>query len=167
MATAGAKVTVACKLGVAWFDLQLCEERTVMENTQTGPRDVKQYVRTGKIVRVHGTAYPRGTPPIGFPAKPQMLNGYALTPNVDKEFWDQWLSQNAKAPMVVNGLIAAYESVDALRGKTKDHVGQMSGLEPMRPDNDPRLPAPMIKGVAAVQTEDSRKGSLSRETEDA
>ena len=35
-ASAGAKVIVACKLGVGWFQLQLCEEQEVDEQTQTG-----------------------------------------------------------------------------------------------------------------------------------
>jgi len=166
MATAGAKVTVACKIGVAWFDLQLCEQRIVMENTQTGPREVKQFARTGNIVRIRGTSYPRGTPPIGFPERPAMINGYALTPGVDKDFWTKWLEQNARAPYVLSGMIMAFENVDAMKGKTRD-VTDLSGLEPVKPDNDPRMPLPSLKGLEGLQTEEGRKATVAKAVEAA
>ncbi len=165
MATAGSKVTVACKIGVPWFALQLCEKREVMENTQTGPRKVTEYARTGNIVHIRGTSYPRGTPPVGFPEKPQIINGYALTKNVDKDFWDKWYEQNKKAPYVVSGMIMAHETIDAVRGSTSDHNGHMSGLEPMRPDNDPRVPRPTNSAITGIETEDSRKGRIAAAAE--
>lgn len=160
MATAGAKVIVACKIAVPSFDLQLCEEREVSEDTQTGPRTVKRWFRVGKIITVRGTAYPAGTPPTGFPAKPQMMNGYALTPNVDKDFWEAWLKQHEKAPYVASKMIMAYESFDTVRGVSKDHVGEVSGLEPMSQDRDPRIPRSTNPGVGNVETEETRRGRV-------
>lgn len=150
MATAGAKVTIACKLPIAWLDLQLFDAHTESEATQTGSREITVFRPSGDIVRIRGTAYPRGTPPVGFPDKPQMLNGYALTPNVDKAFWDKWLEKNSKAPFVVTGGLMAFESADTLRGKTKEHFGELTGLEPMSLDKDPRMPAPSIKGLTVT-----------------
>jgi hypothetical protein len=160
MATAGAKVTVACKIGVPYFDLQLCEMQEVQENTQTGPRTIKQWVRVGDVVRVRGTAYPRGTPPEGFPAKPQMFNGFALTHGVSKDFWDAWVKQQAKAPYVISGMITAHESIEHVRGHAKERVGQLSGLEPLRPDKDARVPRSTNASISAVETEDSRKAKV-------
>ena len=153
---ASGHVTVACKLGIAWLDLQISEEREVMENTQTGPRPVKQYAPVGPIVRIRGTAYPRGEVPEGFPERPRIVAGYALTPNVPREFWDRWVKQHAKAPYVVSGMVCAFESLDDVKAKGREMEGIMSGLEPLvrgKEDGqdiivDPRVPRG-ISGRAA------------------
>lgn len=124
-------VTVACKLGVAWIDLQLSEERAVWENTQSGPREVKQYAATGPIHRIRGTAYPRGEAPDDFPEKPRMVLGYALTPNIPREFWDRWVKQHAKAPYVMSGMIYAFESTQDITAKAREMEGVASGMEPL------------------------------------
>lgn len=160
MSTAGAKVTVACKVPFPWLDLQIYEQRSEMENTQTGPREVKVFRPTGAIVRIRGTAYPRGTPPIGFPDKPQIINGYALTPGVPKDFWDAWLAANKKAPIVESASIMAYEAFDALKGRTREHGDVLTGLEPVNPRGDNRMPKPALKGVGTVTTEEERAKSL-------
>lgn len=160
MATAGQKVIVACKIAVPWFELQLCEEREVFENTQTGPRQIKQSHKVGKVVRIRGTAYPAGTPPTGFPSKPQMMNGYALTENVEKDFWDAWSAQHAKAPYVMSKMIMAYDSLDSVRGVSKERAGEMSGLEPMSQDRDPRIPRSSNPAVSNVETEETRRGRV-------
>ena len=125
-------VTVACKIGVAWLDLQICEERDIFENTQTGPRQIKQWVKTGQIVRIRGTAYPRGQAPDGFPDKPEMAEGYALTPNVPREFWEQWVSQNKRAPYVLSGMLFAHGAVNDVKVHATDHRTDLSGIEPIK-----------------------------------
>ena len=125
-------VTVACKIGVAWLDLQLCEERDIYENTQTGPRQIKQWVKTGQIIRVRGTAYPRGQAPDGFPDKPEMSEGYALTPNVPREFWEQWVAQNKRAPYVQSGMLFAHGAVGDIKSHAADHRTDLSGIEPIK-----------------------------------
>ena len=157
MATAGAKVTIACKLPIAWLDLQIYEKRTEMENTQTGPREIPVWrPADGKMVRIRGTSYPRGTPPEGFIDRPTIINGYALTPGVDKDFWEEWKAQNAKAPFVVNGAIVAHETMDGLKGSTKDREKELTGLEPVSRTGDSRMPAPSVKGVENLT--DARPG---------
>lgn len=156
--TGATTVAVACKLGVAWFDLQLCEERQVQENTQTGPRMIKQFVKTGRIVRIRGTAYPRGEAPEGFPAKPEMVLGYAITRNVPKDFWDKWAEQHSKAPYVLSHMIMAFTSIDDVKAAADDHKGEISGLEPVQRDKsgitDPRLPRSTNKSVSDLAPAD-------------
>lgn len=149
--SSGAKVIVACKIGIGYFDLQHNEPRTISENTQTGPREVTVYYPVGKMVRIRGTAYPRGTPPVGFPSAPEMIGGYALTRNVDKDFWDRWEHQHARDPYVVNNMIFAAEDFDTVRGKAMEFSGLMSGLEPIAPGNDARIPKPLNPNVTQIE----------------
>lgn len=164
----GGTVSVACKIGVAWFDLQLCEAKEVQENTQTGPRTITQWVRSGKIVRVRGTSYPRGTPPEGFPAKPEMVGGYALTHNVSKEFYEAWEKQHAKAPYVINEMIFAADP-SRIRAMCSERHQLKSGLEPVIPSmkdgtgkiiTDPRVPRSTRQDVIGIETEDSRAAKM-------
>lgn len=148
-------VIVACKIAVPWIDLQCCEERIVSENTQTGPREIKQYAKTGPIVRIRGAAYPRGEAPEGFPDKPEMIAGYALTRGVDKDFWDKWVKQHAKAPYVISGMIMAWSKEDNLKDAVKERKGELSGLEPIARNKtditDARLPRSINPQVTAPQ----------------
>ena len=149
----GDKVIIACKIGVAWFELQLQQKRRISENTQTGVREVDIWVKTGNVVRVRGTAYPRGTPPAGFPPPPEMVLGAAITRNVDKEYWDAWVEQNKRNPIVVNRMIYAYEDFDSIRGVAKEQESVLSGLEPLNPvtADDARIPKPTNKSVSALE----------------
>ena len=149
-------VTVACKIYFPWIDLQLCEKKQVMENTQTGPREVTQYEKTGPIVRIRGLAYPNGVAPDGFPERPQIIAGYALTRDVPRAFWEEWVKQNEKAPMVANHLIFAFENHEDIKAKGREHEKTFSGIEPLRrvPDGTPqgkiddgRMPPPMSRAV--------------------
>lgn len=137
---AGAKVTVACKLGVPYFDIQLCKIEDKFEQNMQGGRMVKEASRIGSVVRLRGTAYPRGTPPKGFPPAPEMADGAALTRGVDKDFMDAWLLQNRLNPVVMNQMVFVAETDDAVRGRAKDLAGMLSGLDPVNPDKDRRIP---------------------------
>ena len=76
---AGAKVVVACKIGVPYIDLQICEMVSVREQSLTGEREIIQARRTGSVVRIRGTAYPRGAMPSEFPAPPVIVGGAGLS----------------------------------------------------------------------------------------
>lgn len=138
--TAGAKVIVACKLGVAYYDIQLCRIDDKFEQNMQGGRTVKEATRIGGVVRLRGTAYPRGTPPTGFPERPEMINGAALTRNVDKDWFDAWLEQHKLDPIVQNKLIFAHETYDGIVGESADMSKFLSGLEPVNPSGDVRIP---------------------------
>lgn len=158
--SAGAKVIVACKLGLAYLDLQLSKFDDVYENTQTGPRLVKQAKRYGEVVRIRGTAYPRGTPPEGFPERPKMVDGAALTLGVDKEWWDAWVEQNRLNPIVKNRMIFAHESEASVASEARELKDQLSGFDPVNPLGDARMPKSTNAAVSNIETEESRKAKM-------
>ena len=160
--SAGAKVIVACRLGVAFFQLQLCRKETVDEQTQTGIRPVVKWTRTGEIVRIRGTAYPRGTPPEGYPERPLIVNGAAMNFGVDKDFWDQWVEQNRLNPVVINKMVFAHESRDAVEGMARETKELLSGLEPINPRDDKRMPKSTRSEITNVETEESRRAKQDR-----
>lgn len=160
--SAGEKVVVGCKLGVSAISLQLCKKVTVWENTQTGPREVERYDRVGEVVRVRGTSYPRGTPPEGFPEKPIMVDGAALTFGVDKDFWDQWVEQNKLNPIVVNGMVFAHVNIDYVKGVAKETAANKSGLDPVNPKGDNRMPKSTRSDVSNIETEETRAAKMNR-----
>lgn len=152
-------VIVACKVALPYIDLRLFREEMVMENTQTGPRQVKEYRANGETFRIRGTAYPRGTPPAGFPDRPRMADGAALTPNCPRKFWDIWVEQNERNPLYHNGLIFAHAHIDDVRAQARELKDLKSGLEPIDPtkaNKDPRVPRPTNAGLTAIETEEGR-----------
>lgn len=138
--SSGAKVTVACKLGVAYYNLQLCNMVTKFQQDMRGGRDVIEAERSGPVVQLRGTAYPRGTPPKGFPAPPEIIGGAALTRGVDKDWFDEWLKQNRLNPIVINKMIFAAETDDAVRSQAAELAEFLSGLDPIDPKKDSRMP---------------------------
>ena len=147
-------VTVACKLGVPWIDFEVCEPRTIVENTQTGPRDIQQWFRTGQKIRIRGTSYPRGEAPEGFPEKPKMVLGYALTENVPRALWEQIVDQQKRAPYFQSGMIYHFERVEDIKSKARDYEKQFSGLEPIQRDRneitDERMPHASRRDITNV-----------------
>lgn len=121
---AGAKVTVACKLAMG-IVMQLYEMRDTMENVSGGnSRVVKIAHPVGKAVTVRGNS-------TAFGIQKPLIGGYALTPNVDKDFFDQWLRQNKDADYVKNGMVFAHGSRDHIEGMAEDRKDVKSGLEPL------------------------------------
>jgi hypothetical protein len=153
--SAGAKVVVACKLGVAYFSIQLCKMIDVEEQTQTGLRTIKKAERIGEVVRLRGTAYPRGVVPDGFPEKPAMANGAALNYGIDKDWFDEWLRQNHKNPIVMNKMVFAHEDEQDVRAEAKELSKFLSGLEPVNPKNDPRISRSTRAEVSNIETEET------------
>jgi hypothetical protein len=160
-ATSGETVTIACKLGIAYLDIQLCRQEEVWENTQTGPRQIKVFPKTGSVVRLRGTAYPRGTPPEGFPAPPLIVGGAAMNSGISKEWWDVWAKQNRLNPLVMNGFIFAHQNESHVRGKALEEAAIKSGLEPINPKGDDRMPKSTNAAVSQIETEESRAKKVS------
>jgi hypothetical protein len=153
-------VAVFCKVAVAWLDLRICVEREVSENTQTGSRLVKQWSPTGEVIRIRGTAYPRGQQPDGFPDKPRIVMGYAVTENVPRKLYDAWRAQNNEAPYVRSGMIVAFESLDDGAAYAKEHDAERSGLEPIqrfqKTLDDPRIPRPSTGSISHLAPDGER-----------
>lgn len=160
--SSGGKVVVGCKIGVSYIDLQLQKPEQVDQQTMTGIRTVTEYRRVGQVVRIRGTAYPRGTLPDGFPDKPLIIAGAAMNFGIDADFWAAWKEQNRLNPIVRNGMIFAASDADragAIATETKD---LLSGLEPVNPKGDPRSPKSTRTDVSNVETEEARAAKMKR-----
>lgn len=123
---AGDVVTVACKMPNGLV-LQLQEKRSEQEQTPTGPQSIEIWRKTGQQYRVHGNRAPFGEAP---PA--EVAGGFALTHNVPRWFWEQWLAQNEGADYLTNGLIFAASASHAA-GQASEKASILSGLEPLSP----------------------------------
>lgn len=152
----GGKVIVACRIGVAYIDLQLTQPEEVDEQTQTGSRRVTRHVKVGNVVRIRGTAYPNGPVPRGFPSRPIIVDGAALTLDVDEDFWNEWVRQNARAPYVINGMIFAHKDMPSINDMAKERKGLASGLDPINPLGDPRTPRSTNKDIGQIQPGDAK-----------
>lgn len=138
-------VTVACNLPNGLM-LQLSHEH--MENQPKSPgqyHEVKVFRKEGPAIKVNGTAVPFGSQPAYM-----IIGRYALTPNVPREFFEEWLRQNADADIVRNELIFAHKSPEDINMHAKDNRDVLSGLQPLDPIKDPRRPTSSIKGLRNI-----------------
>src|ERR1700681_2652555 len=121
-------VTVACKLPRGIF-LRLCRMEDSAEQSPMGIKTVKVARWYGDQVRINGVAA-QNNPAPGNSAFAQ-TGGYALTPDVDREFFETWLQQNADADVVRNELIFAHGTDADVRRHTRENEKVRSGLEPI------------------------------------
>lgn len=139
---------VACKVGEAWIEMQLCERQRVWEQGQNGGKWTDINVKAGKIVRVRGTAYPNGQIPNGFAPRPQLTSGFAISAGIDRAFVEEWFRQYYLHPMVESNLIMWDTKAENLKARCREHKDLRSGLEPLIPrlkegdKGDPRDPRP-------------------------
>jgi hypothetical protein len=99
-----------------------------------GTRMVKVAVQKGDAVKIKG---PTGD--FGQPRGPTK-GGFALTRNIPAAFWSQWLKQNRDLDIVKNGLVFAHTKPANTEAQARDHRTLKSGLEPIIPDTDHRIP---------------------------
>lgn len=119
-------VTVACKLPHGLI-LQLQRPVKMVEPVLGG--GVREYTisqRFGEQVTIFGNRTPFGQQP-----KCTIIGDYALTPGIDKTFFEEWMKQNANHDVVVNELIFAHKSRDHAEGFARENAGRRSGLEPL------------------------------------
>lgn len=95
--------------------------------------------------RLKGFSHHQNQAPSG-----EIVNGYAVTHGIPKDFWDEWMKQNHEADFVKNNLVFAQPTAEALGSqmRDKDHAKLKSGLERIDPAN--------LKGK--IQTSDLMKG---------
>ena len=160
----GKFVTVASKIPMS-ITIQLCKPTEKAVSGQHGPTTEKFHTPYGAIYVIRGTGYPEGNKlPKGFPKRPEMIEdqngGYALTPGVPADFWNDWLKQNAETEMVLNGMIKAQHDLESLAADAAEHADRDSGLGPLNPEMDAkgnpldrRAPKPASLSVAAVTPE--------------
>lgn len=130
-----ATVTVACKLPhglmLRLFRMEEHDEPVMGGGTKT----VKRAVAIGETLTILGVAAPFGKSP-----KAQIVGGYALTPGVDADFFKAWMDQNKDSAVVRNKLVMHHEKPDMVAKKAEELAAIRSGLEPLTPDSDPRIP---------------------------
>lgn len=151
-------VTVACKIPHGLV-LQLCKPTKWFEETPNGVRERTRFDKVGTRVFVRGNSYPVGTQAPGFPEKGPMAGGYAMTSGIDADFFDEWLEQNEKNPVVTSGMIFAMPSGADARDKAKEQSALRSGLEPLDTtfndkgqSNDRRVPKPNNAAIGPITT---------------
>jgi hypothetical protein len=129
-------VVVACKMPNGLI-LRLMHKTTVQEPQPGGGfRDQVVMRATGEEVTLAGYGAEAGKSPKAIVTD----EGYALTFDVPKPFWDMWLEQNQELEVVRNRLVFAHSSVNSARAESRDHAKTRNGLEPLALKNDPRSP---------------------------
>ena len=118
-------VTVACKYP-AGFILRLFKPNKEYEAVLggSGSREITIHRPIGKTYRIKGPAAPNKERP-----NCPMAGGYALTPGIPADFWQEWLKQNEGADYVENHIISAHGQPDHIKGECKEHKDQKSGFE--------------------------------------
>lgn len=99
-----------------------------------GSREVDEFRDVGaEPVHIKGWSHPQDKAPAI-----QLVNGFALTPNVDKAFFEKWMSQNKDHHVVKSGLIFAQSKGTEAAAEAKDKKTLKSGLERLDPDKLPK-----------------------------
>jgi hypothetical protein len=133
---ASATVTVACKLPhgltLRLFKMEPFEEAVV----GGGVRQTKKAMQVGEVVKLNGYAAPHGHRPLADVVGGKFV-GYALTPDVPREYIEEWLRQNPDLPAVKNGLIFIAPDRKYAADKAEEVRGQKNGLEPLDMRKDP------------------------------
>lgn len=132
-------VTIACKLpnGILLRLFNMTERAEQVLGG--GSRKVKQAAQTDHPpVKIKGCAAPFGV-------AIQTFGGYALTPGVSKEFWDEWCKQNHDSDLLKNNLLFAQGSEHFAADQGKEQAEVTSGLQPLNPDKDIRAPRRVTK----------------------
>jgi hypothetical protein len=152
MATKNNRVTVACKIPNGLL-LRVFNMVPAREQTPTGFRDIEKAKQVGDTVKINGPAVP-----FGQALEHSIVGGYALTSNVDKEFFEAWLRQNEDHTAVKAGLVFAHGNLSVISDRAKEQKEVLSGLEPLNPDRttrngksvpvDPRFPSQIERSDA-------------------
>lgn len=127
-------VTVGCRLPngiiLRTFDM--------VDTAEVGPtqtRTVKMARFSGKEFKINGNAFAQNKAPrFG-----QIDNhGYALTPNVPAEIWNDWKAQNADAEILVRGHIFAHGEERSVRAEATEKKDVKTGMERLDPRKLPK-----------------------------
>jgi len=167
-------VVVACKIPNGLI-LQLQTPVERMEDGMGGPQPRRYNTFGGRRYIVRGPAYPVGTRPKNFEkfrSVPMIEGGYAITRGIPKDFWEQWLEQNKRAPYVEapdgaeHGMIFAYDDLDSVVSAAREQEELLSGLEPISTDEDKdgkltdrRMPKPVTDGLTGLGEEKRGAGA--------
>ncbi len=91
-------------------------------------------------ITVRGFAVPYGVAPAL-----SIIGGYALTPNVDADFFEEWLLVNENLELVKKGLIFAHAKASDASAQAREFAELRSGLEAL----DSEKPGTGLERVSA------------------
>lgn len=141
MATSGETVTVALKhpngLILRLFKMEDVQEAVMGGGTRT----IKKAMPYGGSVRIKGYNPRNSKIPL-----PAAAGAFALTYNVPKDFWDEWVKQNSDHPYLTGNLLYAVGARRDAEAMSRERDKDLnSGLEPLNPD---RLPTNKVTTLA-------------------
>lgn len=93
------------------------------------PRNVQTFI-------VQGNSFPQNQG-----AHQEIHAGFAITRDIPKAFWDEWLEQNKEADYVRNNMIFAHGHTSSLKSQAKEMENEKSNLERLDPN---KLPAGLM-----------------------
>jgi hypothetical protein len=129
------KVVVACKVPNGLI-LRIGHFVPVFVPVMGGGMKEVQEWRPGEIsVTVLGPARP-----IGGDARVPTAHGYGITYDVDADFWKKWSEDNKDHDALKNHQLYAHEKNEFVVKWCAEHASVKSGLEPIVPDSDTRVP---------------------------
>jgi hypothetical protein len=150
-ASKGRAYVIVCSKLPHDLELQCQELREREVPGRYGTQTEKAYQVAGDVHYIRGTSYPSGGQiPAGYPDKPQMADGYALTYKIPADFWARWSEQNKDTLLIKNRIIFARDDVDSVYDNAADNRDVNSGLGPLV-ENDRRNPKPISGFVAKIQ----------------
>lgn len=171
-------VTVACKLPSGIF-LQLFEFFDKQEPSPSGMRTVQESRKVGRRYYINGNRVPFATTPTC--TITNIDNGFALTPNIPKDFWERWLEQNMDArtcpewkrgkhvfggcscnDLVRTGLLFANEQMKSVLSEASEKQEVRSYLEPITPDK----PDPRMKSIRQLGPDEAMRDRMGIEVTD-
>jgi hypothetical protein len=88
-----------------------------------------------------------------------MVDGAALNFGIDADWFDEWLKQHARDPIVMNKLIFCHEKQDHVQGMARETKEIRSGLEPVNPKSDSRMPRSNRGEIDDVTKDEARLGA--------
>jgi len=87
-----------------------------------------------KSYLITGNSFPQNKGP----GVVQIVDGFALTHDIPKDFWDEWLEQHEQLDVVVNGMVFAHEERASTLAEAKEKSGEKTNLERLDPNNLPK-----------------------------
>ncbi len=142
-------VIVACKLP-AGIVLQNCVMEETNEVVQGGSRTIRRARRVEPTYTLNGNALSIDQVMSG--NAPLIVDGFALTSGIPKDFWDKWAEDNKHAEYVARGFIKAFATEGDARKYARSMEKERTGLEPLDPAAPGRLVGRTMGGsVSAMQ----------------
>jgi hypothetical protein len=92
------------------------------------PHGLHLELKDQKRVTIRGFSIPYGLPAMS------ISNGFALTPGVDADFFERWMTVNKDLDLVQRRLIFAHVKSSDAAAQAKEMADEKSGLEPLNPD---------------------------------